>query len=664
MAVDISDLPVPPKYRDVDISDLPVPPTSTKKSFGEKAIEFIEPTAEALGTAGGAVLGGGAGTLAGGPVGAALGGVAGAGLGYGATKEFLQNIKEKAGYVPTRTGKELITQPLENIATGAAYEAGGQALPGILKGAGKLGTTLADLAKQTPETRAAKIVVESLGSNLPEARKILQSASKDLSASQALGQLDKEGKPILTIPTTQALLERAQTRDPEFFVKLFGTQEGKRLQQLQNIAQGKTQTASREAIDQAKRELNEKLIPVLKVELSAANIAGKKLPQLAGEAERMGQAATAKVEDVRRFKAAEDRAIAMARQDLINRGLPVGATKYTYLGELSKRADEVATQAAEGSLRFGEAARFADAAAQSLEAHGLRPLKANSVISALNAKLKDPAVAGNRDLEKAVVRVGEDIAKWTNNGGVIDAFALDSIRKNSVNAVAKELFKDDAKAQKRFASEVLSSVRPVIVDAIEKAGGTGYKRYLEDYARGSQVIAQTKFGSKLMALYESNPKEFVKVVEGNKPEDVEKVFGPGSYNLFKEISANTQSRLTNIANEIKRDESIKQQAAAGTQRLADVLKTNLDFFRLPHWFSKGTTLTNDILSRLESSVSDKTLKAITEASKTAKSLDELIARLPPESKKEVLKAGYVPTAGATLQQLDVQKEKNDATEER
>ena len=652
MAVDISDLPAPPKSGRVDISDLPAPPKSTKKPFGQKAIEFIEPTAEALGTAGGAVLGGGAGTLAGGPVGTALGGVAGAGLGYGATKELLQNVKEKMGYVPTRTGKELVTQPLENIATGAAYEAGGQSLPGILQGAGKLGKSIGDLLTRTPETRAAQIVKETLGSNLPEARKILQSASQDLSASQALGQLDKEGNPILTAPTTQALLQRAQARDPEFFVNLFGIQEGKRLKELQDIAGGKTQTASREAIDQAKRELNEKLIPVLKVELSAANTAGKKLPQLAGEAERMGQAATAKVEDVRRFKAAEDRAIAMARQDLINRGLPVGATKYTYLGELSKRADEVATQAAEGSLRFGEASRFADAAAQSLEAHGLRPLKSDAVVNSLVAKLKDPSVAGNRDLEKAIVRVGEDITKWTNSGGVIDAFALDSIRKNSVNAVAKELFKDDAKAQKRFASEVLSSVRPVIVDAIENAGGTGYRKYLEDYARGSQVIAQTKFGSELMSLFESNPKEFVKLVEGNRPEDVEKVFGPGSYNLFKEISANTQARLSNIANEIKRDEAIKQQATAGTQRLGDVLKTNLDFMRLPHWLSKGTTLTNDMLARLESNVSEKTLKAITEASKSAKNLDDLLSKLPPDSQRELIKAGYSPTAGATMMQID------------
>jgi len=653
MAVDISDLPAPPKSGSIDISDLPPPSSGEKeKPFGQKALEFLEPTAEALGTAGGALLGGTAGTFGAGPVGTAIGGIAGAGLGYGAAKEIGQNIKEKLGYVPTRTGKQLITEPVKNIATGATYETGGQALPGILQGAGKLGASLSSLLTRTPETRAAKIVSESLGSNLPEARKILQSASKDLSASQALGQLDKEGKPILTIPTTQALLERAQARDPEFFVKLFGTQEGKRLQQLQDIAQGKTQTASREAIDQAKKDLNTALIPVLKTELSAANIAGQKLPQLAGEAERMAGAATSKVEDVRRFKAAEDRAIEMARLDLINRGLPVGATKYTYLGELSKRADEVATQAAEGSLRFGEAARFADAAAQSLEAHGLRPLKSNSVISALNAKLKDPAVAGNRDLEKAVVRVGEDIAKWTNNGGVIDAFALDSIRKNSVNAVAKELFKDDAKAQKRFASEVLSSVRPVIVDAIEKAGGTGYKRYLEDYARGSQVIAQTKFGSKLMALYESNPKEFVKVVEGNKPEDVEKVFGPGSYNLFKEISANTQARLTNIAGEIKRDEAIKQQASAGTQRLADVLGTNLDFMRLPHWLSKGTTLTNDMISRLEGRVSRQTLEAITNASRSAKNMEDLLSKLPPETKDEVSKILYAPTSGATLMQLD------------
>ena len=661
MDIDISDLPPPPKSGSIDISDLPPPPVQkpTEKSFGQKAIEFLEPTAEALGTAGGALIGGTAGTFGAGPVGTAVGGAVGAGLGYGAAKEIGQNIKEKLGYAPVRTGKQLISQPIENVATGATYELGGQALPSILQGAGKLGASISNLLTRTPDTRAAKIVSESLGPNLAQAREVLKSASSDLTASQALGQLDQAGQPILTIPTTQALLKRAEARDPEFFVKMFGEQEAKRFKELEKIAGGANQTEAKQAREEMKDLLNKRLIPTLKNELSAANIAGQKLPKLEREAERMGKAATSKVEDVRRFTAAQPRATSLARKQLIEKGLPVGAEKYTYMGELSKKAEKVATDAAEGSLIFGEASRFANAAAQSLEAHGLKPLSGEQVINQISRKLQDPSLAGNEDVRNSLIKVAEDIRNWTNEGGVIDAFALDSIRKNSVNSAIQKMYPAASKQQqKQIASSVLENVRPTIIDAVEEAGGTGYRQYLQDYAKGSHDIAERKLGARALELYQKEPKSFLNLVQGDSPDEIEKVFGPGSYSIFKELAADSQSTLGQIAKELQRENIIGEQASKGTQRLADVLGTNLDFMRLPHWLSKGTTLTNDMISRLEGRVSRQTLEAITKASRSAKNMEDLLSKLPPESKDEVSKVLYAPTSGATLMQLDKTKERD------
>ena len=661
MDIDISDLPPPPKSGSIDISDLPPPPVQkpTEKSFGQKAIEFLEPTAEALGTAGGALIGGTAGTFGAGPVGTAVVGAAGAGLGYGAAKEIVQNIKEKLGYAPVRTGKQLISQPIENVATGATYELGGQALPSILQGAGKLGASISNLLTRTPDTRAAKIVSESLGPNLAQAREVLKSASSDLTASQALGQLDQAGQPILTIPTTQALLKRAEARDPEFFVKMFGEQEAKRFKELEKIAGGANQTEAKQAREEMKDLLNKRLIPTLKNELSAANIAGQKLPKLEREAERMGKAATSKVEDVRRFTAAQPRATSLARKQLIEKGLPVGAEKYTYMGELSKKAEKVATDAAEGSLIFGEASRFANAAAQSLEAHGLKPLSGEQVINQISRKLQDPSLAGNEDVRNSLIKVAEDIRNWTNEGGVIDAFALDSIRKNSVNSAIQKMYPAASKQQqKQIASSVLENVRPTIIDAVEEAGGTGYRQYLQDYAKGSHDIAERKLGARALELYQKEPKSFLNLVRGNSPDEIEKVFGPGSYSIFKELASDSQSTLGKIARQLERESVIGEQAKAGTQRLADVLGTNLDFMRLPHWLSKGTTLTNDMISRLEGKVSRETLEAITKAGKSAKSMEDLLSKLPPDSKNEASRVLYTPTSGATFMQLDRTKEKD------
>ena len=624
--------------------------TKKEPSFGQKAIEFAEPTLEALGTAGGGIVG-----SAGGPFGT----VAGAGLGYGMTKEGIGLLKRGLGYEPPRTGAKIATEPAANVLTGATYEAGGRALPEILRGTGKVGTSLVDLLR-TP--KAAKIAEEALGANLPRAREILKQASGDLSASQALSAIDpKTGEAILNAPTAQALLKMAEARNPEFFTDLFGKQASERLKTLQKIAGGANQTEARIAQEELKKELNEKLIPVLKTELKAANIAGKAKPRLGGEASRMEQAATDKVEDVRRFTAAGERASkraptfapsymgeSRAGMAAPYRELPSQfANAYTYPGELAKRAEEVATQAAEASLRFGEAARFARAAEDSLAAYGLKPLKSASVVQSIMSKAKDPSVAGNKDLERALTRVAGDIKKWTDKGGVIDAFALDAIRKNSVNQVAKDLFKDDVRAQKRFAAKIVESIRPAIIDAIEAAGGTGYSQYLKDYAQGSQAITQKKMGAELLNMYKNSPQQFKALVEGDDPEQIEKVFGPGNYNIFKELSVNVQNQLGQIAKEIGSGEAAKTQSQAGQQKLAEVLRTNISPFAKAIQYIVGYKggVPSEIVTQLQGRLSKSAMTQLTEAAKSAKNLEDLLSKLPEETRSEVSRQ-LTPSAAA------------------
>jgi len=637
------------RFVEVPAEELNLDKPKKEKSFGEKAFEFVEPAAEALGTVGGAALGT--------PLGPA-GVVGGAGLGYAMTREGLRLGKEKLGYVEPRSLGESFKEPAKDILIGGSMEAGGRGIiaPAIEKTIGGLakgsGALYDYFSGASSKVTAGKMARQALGQDLFKARQILASSADDISASQALGEIDKvTGKPVLNSPTIQALLASAEKRDPRFFTNLLGEQEANRLYQLRTIANGVDQTAAKEARVELKNLLNNRLVPILNIELQNANIAGKLAPKFVSEADRMAQAASNKVQDVRRFSEAIPRAKQMARQDLIEKGLPVGAERYTYLGELSKRADEVASQAAEGSLRFGDASRFAQSALQSLEAHGLRPLKTETIISALNKKLSDPSVAGNRDLETALVRVGQDMQKWTKSGGVIDAFALDSIRKNSVNAIARELFKDDIKAQKQFAGTVLESVRPVIIDAIEQAGGTGYRAYLQNYAIGSQKIAQTKMGADALKLYLSSPKGFVDLVENNRPADVEKVFGAGNYNLAKQMSAEAMDRLKMVSGEVKRGENIKEQVTAGTQALSDLANENKSKFRLPSFISAKVTITNKILDALEGKLNKNVMNELVKASKSGKSLEQLLDSLPTVQRNEVLNRLNDPATFAPASKL-------------
>lgn len=118
-------------------------------------------------------------------------------------------------------------------------------------------------------------------------------------------------------------------------------------------------------------------------------------------------------------------------------------------------------------------------------------------MSSLDNILANPKFAGADELSTTVRQLKNDIAQWQNAGGVIDAWALDSIRKNSVNAAVRQL-SADPKQQKQLAAKVMSEVKPLLIGAVEEAGGTGYGKYLSDYAAGMQKIGQAKLGAKAL----------------------------------------------------------------------------------------------------------------------------------------------------------------------
>jgi response regulator of citrate/malate metabolism len=292
-------------------------------------------------------------------------------------------------------------------------------------------------------------------------------------------------------------------------------------------------------------------------------------------------------------------------------------------------------------LRFGEAARFHEAALQSLEAHGLKPLTADSIVAQINRKLADPKIGPNEYVAKSLNKIKESLKEWTNNKGVIDAWALDNIRKNTNHMVETLLPPGtDPATVKRVAALVTEQVRPLLIDAMEAAGGTGYRKYLEDYSKGMQSIGQSKLGAEMLRLYQTSPEEFVKFVEGNKPQEIEKIFGAGSYNIFKEMSANTQSRLGEISTAIKREGVIKEQASAGQRRLQDILEGSVGWWKKIPLLSggiKGRTAA-EIVTSLEQKVDKKTMDALTEAAKSAKNFDELLSKLPQDAKSDAMQA--------------------------
>lgn len=573
----------------------------------------VAPTVEALGAVGGGLLGT--------PLGPA-GIVGGSGLGYGMAKEAL-----KLGdiYLGGMTPEEAQTQPVRNVLEGATYEAGGRVIaPIISKGVGKA----IDLFN-APAQKAASLAQLSLGKDLPDVLTALRKAPANASVAEITASFNN--------PKWQALVDDALQQDPQFLRKVQLFNEEDSLKALSKLAGGENAAEIRSVAEKAKDALNAITTPSRETALNRANL-GKAVAEYETKSGMLTGEAAAKVADVRRLIEAGELAEAAGRLELIKKGIPVGFTKYTYKGELGVMADNWAAKAADASLDLGQGARFAQGAADALRSVGIKPLEGASLAQRISSIGNNPKFAGDDVLVGAVKNVADDITRWTNNGGVVDALALDAIRKNSVNAAIQKLRPGiDATSQRNLASTVLGNIRPLIIDAIEEAGGKGYRQYLSDYTKGMEKIAERKLTGEALKLWKTNKDGFVRLVQNESPEEVEKILGPGKYNIAVELADSSLSVLRDQAQKRLTQLSVGEQVSAGQKALAQLLKQQTSFIRAPSYLSVAASSTNKVISELEKAVNTKTLQTLTEAMKTPEGAANLLATLPAAERNQVLK---------------------------
>ena len=612
------------------VSEIPAP--RQQLSVGQQvytaARPYVAPLVEGLAATGGGILGVAAGTVASptiliNPV---SGGAVGAGIGYGIAKEGLEAADVAMGIKQPRRGAETVTEPLRNVAEGATFEVGGQLLG---KAAGYVAGKAKDLFT-LPQNKAAKIARDALGPDLPLVLNALRAArGENVSAGQAVADINS--------PTFQALMDRASKRDPRFLAALKESQGEVSLNALAKLAGGTTAAETKGTLEASKEALNKLTGPQREEALKRANL-GKQVAEYEAQAGKLSAEAAAEVQKVRELISAGNAAEAWARLDMIKRNLPVGAAKHTYAGELAVKADEWASKAASASLDLGEGARFAQAAADTLRANKIKPLESKPLIDSISRIKSNPEYAGNDLISGAVDNVARDIAQWTAKNGVIDARALEAIRKNSVTAAIQKLRPGmDATSQRNLAAGVLSDIKPLIDDAIEASGGTGWKQYLADYTKGMQQIAEKRLSGEALKLFKTNKDEFVKLVTNESPEVVEKFLGKGNYNIATELADSTLATLKTEANKVIRDAKIKSQVEGGQDALKQVLLENMSKFRLPSYLSAVAATTNKALTILEDKIGKKTMQYLTEASKSPENAQRLLETLPAGERIRVLK---------------------------
>jgi hypothetical protein len=485
---------------------------------------------------------------------------------------------------------------------------------------------------QLANIKAGQITREVAGERIGAIRAALAAAPDDLTAAQATAGIQNDA--------LQALYKFSSRTDE--MSSILKQQAAADLADLQRAAQSANATEARSIYDQSIKRLNQLTADMRNVELQAANQAGQTINRLAPQAQQ--------------------RQAGMV--NALRGGIPVGQPLpgQAVVSPVTEAAQQAATAAKgkPGFLSAGDRAKewqetsdiFADIAKQrraeagfierqigSLEDYGLRPLDAGAITGALDAKLAQPGLRASSNVTKVLEAVKDDIANLTQKGGgVIDAHDLYTLRKEGINERIMQIMgQTDPKISAKVTRKVLEEVRPLIDDAIERAGGTGWRDYLKTYSQGRQAIDQTAMAAQAVKLFQESPQEYVRLVRGNNPDAVEAIFGPGSYDIFKEMGSKMPT-LEKVASNIERAGSMEAAAVAGKERLGEVISdVGRTFPRFPNLLSRETAIGNLTFSELEKRLDKKVVAKLREGALSGKNSLELLNALPAAERSKVLK---------------------------
>jgi len=496
---------------------------------------------------------------------------------------------------------------------------------------------------------AATAVQNALGPNAPDVIALLNSAPEGMTAKQFLAQDAVQAQlQSLGVKNPQVIvgLATAIEQGPDgllAFAPILKQQAQARTNVLAAQAGGPTQTAALASQDAAKANLNALTGPMRQEALDTANIGGRYIPNLQAQAGRLeGQAAT-DVETVRRMEGLAPRARVEGQNFKPVPGMPRVTGPMIRLEQVAK--DQSERSAAE-SLVAGKAARDANQIASNIAEAGLNPLDTNALTSRLMRVQNDPQYASNNKIDQSVRTVMAELNKWAGkNSGVIDAEALYSIRKNVVSDTIDALLgTSDPSTKRKAAAKVMSKINPLIDDAIEAAGGKGWRDYLTAYSTGMKDIERRQLSAKAMQMLKDSPNEFVKLVRGDNPDAIENIFGPGSYDIVKEMGAQMgPSRMTGlqkVAGELELNVRAGELAEIGGPAALEILKKDRSIPTKILAFA-GTFAQPKVAAaaRLASAVKDLRIAPEVEAElitsfKSGKSLAQLIARVPAAKRRQ------------------------------
>jgi hypothetical protein len=263
----------------------------------------------------------------------------------------------------------------------------------------------------------------------------------------------------------------------------------------------------------------------------------------------------------------------------------------------------------------------------------------DNVIGRITSALDDPRIGASQNVSNVLSDVSSRIADWVERGGgKIDANALYTIRKEAINeSVGKLLAGADPIASKRLTAKLSNELKPFIDDAIESAGGAGWKDYITKYGKGLEAVDRVELLDVMRGLQKKSPKQFMEIVAGEKPSVVQGIMS-GKAGIENAVSQNTLDKLKAISSEMARDRSLKEMGKSPEAKAAvgAVLDEGIFARYLPNILQRYVTVANEAISSGKMHVQRGMYRELEKAMRDPKRMKELIDMLPPEQRSKMI----------------------------
>lgn len=504
---------------------------------------------------------------------------------------------------------------------------GMKSAPKVVNAANVTGSGVRNVADRVlpggTERGQARVMADAAGPDIAEIVNALQRAKQGETAGQAAVGVGRR--------EFSALDQFGSKVDPTPYGRMMEAQKAADLDFLNRQAGGLTreqQFATQSALKQAETA---PIVQRGQIELGAANQAGETISALGPRmAQKQGSMVRALQDQGRTGTEAAQAAVRNAE------GKPGWISN-------ADRAKEFG--AASGDLGIIKAQRqierdFIDRQIGSLESHGLKPLNVDGAIGKIDSVLSTPGLRMSDTVKTVLSGIKEKFLEAKELGnGIPNAHDIYRIRMEGVNEVIQQKLSGlDPKASKKLSADLTVQLKPFIDDAIEAAGGTGWKQYLDDYSKAMTKVSQTKLAGKLAADYPSA--QFQKVALGNDPKAVGKIMGKNEPMALLDADPIAGPRYREIAEALVRNENLAKQATEGAPALSNMVSAEVTSGgRLPGMISREVTIINSILDALHGRANAKTMQKVAETMRD------------PVASKKVLEAiieARKPTVASTV----------------